>query len=48
MLPAKKRPTTASRRNNIQFGVNKKSFFGSKNPSTIDLEVSRLRPRIIN
>ncbi|CDW71575.1 UNKNOWN [Stylonychia lemnae] len=45
----KKRPTTASRRGNIPlaFGAQKKSF-GSKNPSTLDLEVSKLRPRIIN
>lgn len=27
--------------------MNKKSF-GSKNPSTLDLEVSRMRPRIIH
>ena len=44
----KKRPTTASRRNNVQFGVINKKQFGSKNPSTIDLEISRLRPRIIH
>lgn len=31
----------------IQFGAQKKSF-GSKNPSTIDLEISKLRPKIIN
>ena len=43
----KKRPTTANRRNNMQFGIIKKSF-GSKNPSTLDLEVSRLRPRIVH
>ncbi len=44
-VTAKKRPTTASRRNNL--GQIKKSFV-SKNPSTLDLEVSRMRPRIIN
>ncbi len=43
----KKRPTTASRGNNIQFG-NAKKTFGSKNPSTLDLEVSRMRPKIIH
>ena len=31
----------------MQFGNVKKSF-GSKNPSTLDLEVSRMRPRIIH
>lgn len=31
----------------LQFGQHKKSFV-SKNPSAIDLEVSKLRPRIIN
>ena len=30
----------------MQFG--NKKVFGSKNPSTLDLEVSRMRPRIIN
>ena len=52
----KKRPTTASRRNQnvIQFGAPnggsqmKKGQFGSKNPSTLELDVSRMRPRIIN
>lgn len=43
----KKRPPTANRRMNIPVGGAKKTF-GSKNPSTIDLEVSRMRPRIIN
>lgn len=45
----KKRPTTASRRGNglLQFGTQKKSF-GSKNPSTLDLEISKLRPRLVN
>jgi hypothetical protein len=45
---AKKRPTTANRRNNIQFGANIKKSFGSKNPSTLDLDVSRMRPRFAN
>jgi len=45
----KKRPTTANRiRNNMQFGISKKaSFLPNKNPSTIDLEVSRMRPKNI-
>ena len=54
----KKRPTTANRiRNNaVPFGYpNKRNVanqggvigFTSKNPSTLDLEVSRMRPRNI-
>lgn len=46
-MTGKRRPTTASRRNNVQMGGAKKTF-ASKNPSTLDLEVSRMRPRIIN
>jgi len=45
-LPPKKRPITANRRNNLQFGG--KKTFASKNPSTLDLEVSRLRPKLAN
>ena len=41
------RPKTANRRNNIQINTGKKAF-GSKNPSTLDLEVSRMRPRVIH
>ncbi len=41
----RRRPGTASRRN--QAGAAKK-MFTSKNPSTLDLEVSRMRPRVIN
>ena len=44
----KKRPTTANRATNIKFGAGSKKQFGQKNPSTLDLEVSRMRPRIIN
>lgn len=44
----KKRPTTASRRNNVVIGASKKGAFGSKNPSILDLEISRMRPKIIN
>jgi hypothetical protein len=46
----KKRPITANRvRNNMGvFGViSKKASFPPKNPSTLDLEVSRMRPRNI-
>lgn len=46
----KKRPITANRiRNNIGgFGaMTKKASFPPKNPSTMDLEVSRMRPRNI-
>ncbi len=53
----KKRPTTANRlRNNaVPFGyANKRNLnqggavaYTSKNPSTLDLEVSRMRPRNI-
>lgn len=47
-LGGKKRPTTASRKgNNGALGHPKKSF-PSKVPSQMDLEVSKLRPRIIN
>jgi hypothetical protein len=49
MVVVKKRPTTANRiRNNVGFGVvSKKAAYPSKNPSTLDLEVSRMRPRNI-
>lgn len=49
MLQLKKRPTTANRlRNNVQFGLSRKGpGYPSKNPSTLDLEVSRMRPRNI-
>ena len=44
----KKRPITANRvRNNMQFGFSKKLGYPNKNPSTLDLDVSRMRPRII-
>ena len=46
----KKRPITANRvRNNLNgFGaITKKASFPPKNPSTLDLEVSRMRPRNI-
>ena len=46
----KKRPTTANRKNGnipMAFGMQKKSF-PSKTPSSIDLEVSKLRPKHIN
>ena len=43
----KKRPTTANRIRNNMFGVSKKVSYPSKNPSTMDLEVSRMRPRNI-
>lgn len=52
---SRKRPTTANRGGNIlkqlasgggKQGGNK--LFSSKNPSTLDLEVSRMRPRVIN
>ena len=45
----KKRPTTANRvRNNVvQFGFSKKGSYPSKNPSTLDLEVSKMRPKNI-
>jgi hypothetical protein len=45
-MGAKKRPITASRRNQGQFGI--KKSFGAKNPSTLELEQNRMRPRIIN
>lgn len=45
-MALKKRPITANRvRNNMQFGFSKK--LGYKNPSTLDLDVSRMRPRVI-
>lgn len=45
----RKRPTTANRSNNNKFGeVGGKKVFSSKNPSSLDLEVSRMRPRHIN
>jgi hypothetical protein len=48
----KKRPTTASRKginNNLPLSIGgQKKGFPSKNPSTLDLEVSKLRPKIIN
>jgi hypothetical protein len=56
MVGTKRRPTTANR-NNLKFGgasgapnagAGGKRLFGSKNPSTLDLEVSRMRPRVIN
>lgn len=47
----KKRPITANKRNlggiNYQFGP-KKSIAQNKNPSSLDLEISRMRPKIIN
>ena len=43
----KKRPTTANRiRNTMQFAIKQKVGY-PKNPSTLDLEVSRMRPRVI-
>ena len=46
LLNSKKRPITASRRNQAQFGV--KKSFGTKNPSTLELDINRNRPRIMN
>ena len=46
-VSGKKRPGTASRKNNVGFAV-KKSVGGPKNPSTLDLDVSKMRPRIIH
>lgn len=45
----KKRPTTAGRRLNAPAAGPQlaKKAFTSKNPSTIDLEISRMRPRIV-
>lgn len=42
----KRRPTTASRRNQLmqQLGYSKKAI-GPKNPSTLDLDISRIRPK---
>lgn len=45
----KKRPTTANRKNgNIPMAFGQKKSFPSKTPSSIDLEVSKLRPKHIN
>jgi len=47
LLLGRKRPITASRRNQAQFG--QKKSFGLKNPSTLDLDGgSRLKTRFIN
>jgi hypothetical protein len=47
LLLGRKRPITASRRNQAQFG--QKKSFGLKNPSTLELEGgSRLKTRFIN
>lgn len=53
MLPMKKRPTTANRLRNNAIQLNgfvkrpNQQGYPSKNPSTLDLEVSRLRPKNI-
>ena len=47
-VSGKKRPGTASRKANMQFGMPKRSGAAPKNPSALDLDVSKMRPRIIN